>query len=267
MPIPSARKALLEGVTPEEEAVFFTHLLLPSGAYKTTFPGRLRDLDRLLARLLAGRESVRILDVGVSSGVTTADMIDAFEASGLHTKTTAADLVVRGRLVSTPLLGEVLVDGRGRFLQFAGPLGVRMRPYPEGAKKLAAAALDGIARTASVNGSRGEQADLISRRLREIEACETVEHDVLQERPEWRGRFDLIRAANLLNRKYFEPEAIRRAIGFLRTALAPGGLLAICRTDIETEQNHATIFRLNEAGTLEPAERLGDGSEVEDLAL
>ena len=267
VPLPSARSILLASPSPEEEAVFFRNLLLPTGAYKTTFAGRFADLDACVAALLAGRESVRLLDVGVSSGVTTLEWIEVLEASGLACSAVAADLVVEARLTQAPLLGEVLVDAEGRFLQYAGPLGVRMRPYPGVLRSLAAWALDRAARRASHGGRRGEPAPLVTPRLARRGGCEIVEHDVFADRADWHGRFDVVRAANLLNLAYFSPDAIRGALRLLTSYLAPGGLLVLCRTEIETKRNHASILRLRPDGALETIDRLGDGSEVEDLAL
>jgi hypothetical protein len=266
VPVPSARSVLLGTVSPEQEAAFFSNLLLPSGAYKTTFPGRFADLDGRVADLLADRETLRLLDVGVSSGVTTLEWVEALEARGLHCSAVAADLVVNARLAQAPLLGELLVDGQGRFLQCAGGLGVRMRPYPKGRRRLAAWALDAAAKRASSEGTRGEAVRLVTPRLVRRQRCEVVEYDVFVDRPEWRGRFDAVRAANLLNLAYFSSEAIRSAIGLLVTYLAPEGLLVLCRTEIETRENHASILRLRSEGRLETAARLGEGSEVEDLA-
>jgi SAM-dependent methyltransferase len=257
---------LLEGAPPEAEAAFFSNLLLPGGAYKTTFAGRFGDLDEQVADLLAGKEATRLLDVGVSSGVTTVELIEALESRGIACSAVAADLVVNGRLVWAPFLGELLVDGSGRFLQAAGALGVRMRPYPRGARVLAAHVLDAVARICSMGGSRGEAVQLVTSRLAAREDCEVVEHDVFADRPEWRRRFDVVRAANLLNLSYFPPDDIRHALRSLGGFLAPGGLLVLCRTDIKTRRNDASILRAGEGG-FEVVVRLGEGSEVEELAL
>ena len=266
VPVPSARSVLIASVSAEEEALFFTHLLLPSGAYKTTFAGRFADLDAQVAELLAGRTEVRLLDVGVSSGVTTLEWIEGLESRGVSCLAVAADLVVHARLARAPLLGEVLVDDQGRFLQSAGKFGVLGRPYGGGPKALVARALDVAARSASGGGSRGEPVQLVTPRLARRDDCEIVEHDVFADRPAWRGRFDVIRAANLLNLAYFSPEAIRKALRLLASYLAPGGLLVLCRTDIATRTNHASILRHADSGGLETVARLGAGSEVEHLA-
>ncbi|MEZ5365119.1 MAG: hypothetical protein R2748_23035 [Bryobacterales bacterium] len=210
---------------------------------------------------------MRALDIGVSSGVTTLEWIDAMEACGLSCAMTAADLVVHGRLTRAPLFGDVLTDGRGRFLQFAGTLGVRMRPYRQGVFRAATAALDLLARQTSGGGERGREVQLVTPRLTERSNCEVVEHDALEDRAEWRGCFDVARAANLLNRVYFSDDQIRRALELLQSYLAPGGLLVLCRTDIETRVNHASILRSQPSGAFEVVERLGDGSEIEALAL
>jgi hypothetical protein len=175
-------------------------------------------------------------------------------------------LVVEARLAQAPLLGEILVDRHGRFLQCSGGLGVRMRPYPRGPRVFAAEILDAIARRSSANGTRGERVQLVTSRLVARPNCEIVEHDVFANRPEWRGRFDLVRAANLLNLAYFPREKIAEALKLLSGYLAPGGLLVLCRTDEATSRNDATILRRGDDG-IDVVARLGEGSEVEALAL
>jgi hypothetical protein len=52
----------------------------------------------------------------------------------------------------------------------------------------------------------------------------------------------------------------------LRSRLAPGGVLAVCRTT-EEGRNDATLFRLRDDRTLEELARLNGGSEITPLAL
>ena len=74
------------------------------------------------------------------------------------------------------------------------------------------------------------------------------------------GHFDLIRAANVLNRGYFDDATLIRMAGALLARLGEGGVLVAVRSDAATG-NHATLWR-REGGRLVEVERLGTGSEA-----
>jgi hypothetical protein len=113
---------------------------------------------------------------------------------------------------------------------------------------------------------RSQRVALVVPELLADPAIELVEDDLLAPSADrFAGRFDAVRAANLLNRGYFDDEALRRMLARLAARLEPQGLLAVCRTE-EDGTNHATVFRRGEEGLM-PLARLGRGSEVEELAF
>ena len=61
------------------ERAFFKSLSLANGTHKTTAPARLKDVDQVLARHAKKGEVIRLLDVGISSGITTLELLDALE--------------------------------------------------------------------------------------------------------------------------------------------------------------------------------------------
>jgi hypothetical protein len=78
------------------------------------------------------------------------------------------------------------------------------------------------------------------------------------------NRFDIVRAANLLNRNYFDADRLRLMVGNLKSyARRPGGLIVINRTH-EDGTNHGTIFRAGDEDVA-TVHRLGGGSEIESL--
>jgi hypothetical protein len=114
---------------------------------------------------------------------------------------------------------------------------------------------------------------LVSPRLIEDDRVELIEDDILNNR-EIRGAYHVVRAANILNRSYFDEPDLIAILDNLRRRLVAGGLLVVCSTtepDGEGrpagERNHGTVFALRPDGRLEVAGRLGDGSSVEPLAL
>ena len=108
---------------------------------------------------------------------------------------------------------------------------------------------------------------LVTWRLRDNKDIELLDDDITQPAPHLRGRFEVVRAANILNRGYFSIHQLREAVRSLRGRLAgPGTFLIIVRTD-ETGSNHGSVFRLDDKGSFEMLARLGRGSEIEDIVL
>jgi hypothetical protein len=286
---PTVREALLAreggGDAHRREAIednFFRRLGLPGGVTKCTRRGRLADLDALVAEHLPCGRRLELMDVAVSSGVTTLDWAASLRRAGFDFGLVAGDATPAAWLLSLGRRVEVLVDGAGRPLQYdlyglairsaaTGPLA--MLPWLGRLLTRFALAWDGDLRRSLAAGRevrgrrplRSQRVALVVPELLADPAIELVEDDLLA----WAadplaGRFDVVRAANLLNRGYFDEDALRRMLARLVARLKPGSLLAVCRTE-EGGSNHATVFRRGEEG-LEPIARLGCGSEVEELA-
>jgi hypothetical protein len=100
-----------------------------------------------------------------------------------------------------------------------------------------------------------------ARREPRIALCE---HDLGTRQPAWSGRFDVVRAANILNLDYFAPATLAAMSATLAGYVAEGGWFVVCRTHPDGA-NHATLFR-REAGRLRAEARIGRGSEIEALA-
>ena len=282
MKVPTARefffpsRALSPAEQVDVETRFFRLLRLPNGTYKTTYADRLPDVDAALCDLLlasgAPTAPVRLLDVGVSSGMTTLELLQAMEARGIPRHATAVDISVNAYLHRAFGVADLLVDPSGRVLQIALPFAAKGRPHdPQGSlpRRLLQSAVEMAERwVGGPNRARmGRALQLISPRLRERTDVTVVEHDLTRHNPTWDAQFDVVRAANILNLDYFDPQTLGRMVDYLRRALRPNGILVIARTLDDTRTNHATFFRATADGGLEPIHRIGDGSEIERLAI
>jgi hypothetical protein len=112
------------------------------------------------------------------------------------------------------------------------------------------------------------QIKLVTYRLRDKKDIELLDDDITGPTPSHlRGRFQVVRAANILNRGYFPAQQLRAAVRNLRDRLiGPGAFLLIVRTE-ETGSNHGSIFRLDANGSFGVLARVGRGSEIEDIVL
>lgn len=251
------------GGTAEQQRRFFAHLRLPNGTWKTTYPRRLDDVNEQLLELLPRDRRLDLMDVGISSGISTLEWSEQLDGAGVAHRLVAGDLAVEGRLVSWGRWIALLFDESGRIplLIEVGPL---TRPaqsdrLPDRAMRLLfCPLLRLLART-----GRRRSVPLVVPELGLRQGIELARDDVTA--PErFTGSFDVVRAANLVQPAYFDEETLRRIVGNLRDRLRDGGLLVLCRTTMEGE-NRATIFR-RRGERLLPEVSLNGGSEVRDVA-
>jgi len=263
-------------ITAHEEARFFTWLKTGNATFKRTQPGRFREIDAAVLHEIAKVDGALgdILDIGISSGTTTLELLGAAKTAGHDPRVTATDRSLAALLVCWPLGFSALLEPQGHVLQygvFGWPLRAwrRRLDYLTGmvlVQKLALATIGRAARRAVERG-RGRDVALVSPRLASAKGVELVEDDVTQRNPAFRRRYDFVRAANILNRDYFDESILRQAAANLISYLrGPGSWLFVIRT-LEDGQQHGTLFRQQGADGLAVVHRFGRGSEIEPLVL
>jgi chemotaxis methyl-accepting protein methylase len=270
------------------ETEFFERVVLPNGTIKTTKPHRLDDLNQaalpFLTRLAEDCHPLRIMDVGISSGVSTIEWHEQLAAEHISCDLTGTDLTVYASLMSLTRHLGVLVDRNRNFLHLDA-FGHGASPTASGLRGIFAGMVRGVFRAAMkidrrlppLRGNVGESAKghlltcepvtLLTRKFPQRDSVRVIEEDLLApERPEYRQAFHVVRAANVLNRIYFNEATLTRIADKLKQRLKPGGLLIVCRTTSDGA-NHASIFECIDESRLRVAHRLGGGSEIEDLLV
>ncbi|HKT83505.1 MAG TPA: hypothetical protein VJQ84_06675 [Solirubrobacterales bacterium] len=262
--MPLALAVCAEGAdpSPEVERRFFAKVRLPNGTWKTTYPDRLDDLNRLLGELLPRGRELELMDVAVSSGISTVEWSDQLRAEGVPHRLLGGDIHPDGRLLSWGGWFAVLFDAAGRepLLLEAGSLTLPVRS----ARRSARLVRPLLTPPLRLLADRGRPVPLVSPRLRRRPEIEVVRDDVTVP-GRFRERFDVVRAANLIQPAYFDELTMRGILTNLRDRLREEGLLAVCRTG-EDGANRATVFR-RRGDRLEPEGSLNGGSEVAELAL
>jgi len=280
----AARPAAPGGQELEElERLFFDSIALRNGTFKTTWHRRLEDLNALVQRLLPPQRPLEIMDVAVSSGVSTAEWLLSLERAGIDCHMLAGDAVVNAFLISVGRL-RALTDRTGHMMQLdIGGRAVRMPP-PRRRDKLRylpltllmkcatrlfdlSASTHASARNAGQTrlGVTCQPLALTSPSLARMSKLSAVEDDILLN-TSYTRRFHVLRAANILNLAYFDSGTLERMLMNLRSRLVPGGLLIVCRTN-EAGVNNASVFTLGEDGRFGLTARLNQGSEIADLVL
>ena len=260
----------VEHLTTKAENKFFAGIRLPNGTFKTTASGRMTDLDAVTVQLACERgwRSPALLDVGVSSGVTTVDLLETMIANGLKPKVTATDLSVGGAIFEIAPGIRVLEDTSGDLLQ-SEFFGFGVRAWNRRLDFITGYfALSKLGRILAKRLPRTHLMDVkLSSRLRMASiknALDFFENDLTEIDHNFANRFDIVRTANVLNRSYFDVSKIRMMVANLKTYVRkPGGLLIINRTH-QDGTNHGTFFELCAHG-VRVLRRLGGGSEIESL--
>jgi hypothetical protein len=270
--------------SPELAKEFFDCLRLKNGVYKTTYSHRLDDLNERTANYLPANRPLRLLDVGISSGVSTIEWLESLEQARVDCHMTGIDLTIDGVMVSFgerlhavldktkwPLMFEI--DGQWvsnpprkrhlvrHFLSLAlikSALFLWARRCPD-------FEFDQVQRILGV-ATVSRTIHLVTPQLTNHPRVKVREGNVLTESG-LQGEFDIIRAANILNRGYFGDRALARTVQNLRRHLALNGILIVCQTDDHQRVNHATIFELNPDRRFVVLSKMGGGSEIEDLVL
>lgn len=262
--------------TAKQERDFFGGVRLGNGTHKTTCDHRLDDLNALVTdqwtRL--GARPREIFDVGVSSGISSAEWADSLSTAGFDSRILASDLMLFGKWVRVSPVHEALVDRSGHVLQHllfnrpARPWGRRL-DYLTGYWMLRRGANLAARRRLRKGAPRDSSTVmLVSPRARHNPRVDFVEADILKPLDKGlHGRFDAIRAANILNCGYFSKQDLGQAVANLKLCLAGAGSFFIAARTWEDGTNHATLFRLDPAHRFQAVARLGQGSEIEDIVL
>lgn len=249
---------------PQLEDSFFHSLVLRNGTFKTTWHHRLDDLNVMVEPFLPSGKPLEILDVAVSSGISTVEWLEFLDRIGIECHMTAGDAVIDAFLVTAgPLRG--LFDRTWHLMQLeVRGQAVRM-PQPRRRDRLRFSPLVLLVKAAARLGMPHRALKLVSPSLTAHPRIDVVEDDILNDR-RWPRRFDVLRAANVLNRCYFNDGMLEKMLRNLRSRLAPRGLLIVCRTT-EEGRNDATLFRLAEDRSFRKLATLNEGSEVAELVL
>jgi hypothetical protein len=157
-------------LTAAQERDFFQSIRLPNGVFKTTTDRRLDDVNALLIDALGAADAAprEVLDVAVSSGISSVELIEAMAAAGFEAALTATDLSLSGTLVALSRNHYVLIDRSGEILQHT-IAGVPLRPWPRRIDALTGYWLvrrtaNAVARAALARRSGGEKVMLVSGR-------------------------------------------------------------------------------------------------------
>ena len=228
--------------SPHQEALefeFFRRVALPNGTSKTTVANRLNDLNQALLPYLARipDRPIKIIDVGVSSGVSTLEWHEHLASQHIPCDITATDVTIHASLVTFASPLALLIDPKRNILHL-DILGRGSHPGTTGPYGLFTALLRMLLRGAMLverplpplrgqvrESAKGrfltcEPVTLLTRRFVPHDSLHLLEEDLLAAgQPQFKGAFHVVRAANVLNRSHFSERQLLQIIDNLKNRL------------------------------------------------
>jgi hypothetical protein len=251
------------------EREFYRSIKTSNGTKKST---GLRRLDAMNDLFFATLDRCRlvpqsVMDIGVSSGVTTVEWLREFDRRGLPVTMIATDLVMSVDLFAIGRYMRVLTEKNGHLLQiemFGSGIRtfLRRRDYLTGGV-VWRKALCYLARPLLKMATHEGTYLLVSPALRDQDRIKLFDDDLLAPNPPQFARCaDVVRVANLVQPIYFSDDQIRQAVENIRERCrGEGSLVVVCRnagTNLE-----GSILRMTGQRQFSVEARLGRGSEVE----
>lgn len=263
-----------EAMDADTEAAFYGGLKMRNNTFKLTAASRFSQIEKAMLPHFESRAgSIReVLDIGASTGITTVELADFLRRISARARVTATDLFIDARIVQLRPGVYVFADSSGWPLQYEF-YGTTIRPW---IRRLDYLTLTALPRTwlfrwmhrrvaPLVANGKGEPVRMVSRALEARDDIDFVQNDILQNEPILRGRFDFLRAANVLNSNYFSEPDLLKAIDNIRSYLrGPGALVLVTRTN-QAGENAGSLLQSNHDGSLQVIARIGSGSEIESL--
>jgi len=232
--------------------------------WKTTCSNRHPRTDAIIAEFLGSSTSAVVLDVGCSSGLTCADLVDrlgkAFSRYYVTDLFFSIPYRIRGgnTYFYHPLTKQCIIRSDGRWIAYQesseGPMPLRM---------LAQWLLDSAP---AHDPGQSQNADMLHPRLRVLMSRD--DRIVVQEFgvfDHWgNGPVDVVKAANILNRGYFSTSELRAALDNLRSVLKPSGMLVVTDNTADGLER-VSVFRPHASGTLIRERDVNGGAGVAEI--
>ncbi len=260
-------------------------LRMSNGTFRTTFPQRFVDLDaaasRWMSELFAPEALIQIQDRATSHCLTSYEWAQRIFTEHPRAEFEASDLFLCLYEVSLETGEKYIVEPSGRALQYIRPPFVvsachrEPRRYPLnlwlGAwarRRFKRVVLpQGWQESETGPGYRVRRISCVHPRAASLAARDARfrvrTRSVFEVTPE---ACDVLRTMNILNRSYFTEAELTSAAKAVFDSVRVGGLWIVGRTWEEDNSNHASFF-LRREDAWQVLGRIGDGSEIEQLAL
>jgi len=254
-----------------------------NGTTRMTFRHRMPDVDeaalRLMCQSFRSDAGLIVQDRAASTCLTSTEWAERLFSVFPRTQFEASDSLLYLIRISLPGGPAFIVEPSGQPLQYIeSPFVVSLcprEPYRYPLNHLIAARAKWKFRRLSLPDNLTDSGESSEYRIERI-SCVHPEADSLSRRDvrftirlrsvfERTPGLDVLRTMNILNLAYFSIQQLIDGIRAAFQSLKPGGFWIVGRTE-EDKTNHVTFFRRTDE-KWEVLEKVGNGSEIEDLVL
>jgi hypothetical protein len=241
-------------------AGFYKSFYVDNKTSKETRAGRFAELDDLAVSFLKSDSENLIHDVGVSSGITSVELYDKLVVAGCRFKLFVSDKFARFHATGDAFCR--IYDGNDVLTRayLFSLLSDEKLHWKHFISKYSFALLKRLPRASRPARQIVLYDPRLSKLIKEGRVAE-IEYDIFNTTLD--SQFTFVRCMNLLNRSYFSPAEISRAIHNLRSSLVEDGVLQVGRTNLQGA-NEASFFRKVQ-NRLVPAGDINKGSEIKGL--
>ncbi len=265
------------------EDISFT-LRTSNGTFRTSFPRRFGDVDatamRWLQKFYSAEAELRVQDRAASDGLSSWEWAEQVFRVFPNANFEASDVLLFLIRLTLPGGETYIVEPSGQPLQYIRPPWVVSVHHPESwrypvNRMIAARAKRGFERLSLPEGwmESSGTADYCVSKIPHIHP-KALSYSKANARFQIRKRsvFEhapvchVLRTMNIFNRAYFSDDQLTAGIEAAFDSLKVGGFWIVGRTLEEDFSNHVSFLRRGE-NKWQALERIGRGSEIEELAL
>ncbi len=258
---------LLDITNPSSESM--TSFRLQNGTFRTSASRRLDDVNQIALEYLPSAESLQILDLAISSGITSVEWKAQLDSNDRKNTFTGVD--------STVFVSRIKKHGLTLLLQEYGEckkqhllqIDINDHPFPNAS---GSRWRNAVCRIASLITRcmqlKGEKVMFVAPEVRKTVSADASfrveEMDIFNLDSKINGQsFNVIRAANILNVAYFPADRILQVVHSLHRVMMPDGVFIVVRTHSDGS-NHGAIYSRRDAG-FKHVRDIGQGSEIHPI--
>ncbi len=247
----------------------FSYFRLYNKTFRTTETNRLDDINVLANEYIPETRPLQILDLAISSGITSIEWKDMLDEAGINNNYLATDATIygtRAELGSVTFLFEEIVDKNRQYLLQVDLFGYAF-PNASGSRWRNAVCriISWITRPFIIKGSKVYIIDPAVRKKSESDNTFSLEQINLFELSKKISApsFNVVRATNILNKAYFDDDKINIALSGIKDVMVQNGLFIVARTHMNGS-NHGAYYQLID-NVFQCVGTIGEGSEIHNL--
>jgi hypothetical protein len=230
---------------------YFKRIRLSNGVYRTTTRRRLDDVNAAAVSFIKGHRLPRILDVGASSGISSAEWSSALFDEGIEHELHVADLVMWG--LWTRWMGMIFLYEPSDVLYLL-QIDIAGIAFPNSSGSFWRNRVFCILNAVMPHrflASLSKPVMLVGPALRRQAGDRRIlfhQFDIFETPPQLDGvPFQVIRVANLFNKIYFSDEKLLVGLKNVLSLLDNKGVLILART-LDNGSNHASVYVRTQSG-------------------